>query len=892
MFVDADAAVAGDGLPHRRAIGPDRDELELHGARAARQIHLCAPDGEGLGARGEHLPGVGPPVAERGRGADHPHQVPRGRGGVLQLDADAYVAVDHLRRRLLDPELRSAPGQVLLEVCRAEPGLDDRAGLAVLGRGRGHTPPASAGLLPDGDPVGGRLCGRGVDDDDDVGASLAPPPPSIDAAARRVLVQPLEADLLIIAPVQGGQVSVHAQQAGHPRLQALPLRICLRALQVERRRVRPRTCGDLCTHEEQRPSWHADDVGEQHPQMGEPGCRVGLPSSCHLFQPPLAVRVVVRQGEHPPLVEGVRQVPRELLPPERLRPRSVGERGAQKAERVVGEAHVPLEVEAQVQGVHLATLRALDGWPGGDPLEIRALLGEEQHARAALPHSRAQVAEEPDAFLVHDAPACEDGVAVVLPTEASVHHGRHRVQPEAVDVELVDPVLGRPEEVGSHLRLAVIEAGGAPSRQLAQLALVLELGGAAVPHQAPGVLGKVGAHEIHEHSDAMPVKDVDQVAEVVRRAQAAVHGVEARGALVPPGLVRRVLRQREELHRGEAHLRDVLGQGLGEGAIAPRLGGRHGGPAAQVHLVDRQRLRCPAILAEGAGAVRQPLGVGPAVGAVPVPPGELVALRHLGVVAPVSGMHELEAERVRLDGRLPLLRHDVVAVLLSAEVERGDEHLPHAEAVARAHRVRPAIPEVEVPHDAHRTGVGSPDSEARAPQAGAEIPQLHVVRAEERRRRHLALRRSCGPSGERCLREQRSSEAVWVCERGGAALAVLHLQLVAPAWQVFNQAVRRPRDLESRLIEPAAVRGAVRRARHRHLRWRVLLGVGASRRQENARLAFDEDLGGPAHPAAKHDHAVDDLRPQDLERIRVLPADEQPHVLCRRQLGRGELCGA
>mmetsp|Transcript_28912 Transcript_28912/g.83851 ORF Transcript_28912/g.83851 Transcript_28912/m.83851 type:complete len:246 (+) Transcript_28912:1218-1955(+) len=225
--------------------------------------------------------------------------------------------------------------------------------------------------------------------------------------------------------------------------------------------------------------------------------------------------------------------------------------------------------------------------PRGDPLEVRGLLSGDQDAGAPGAEACREGAEEVHAVLVDRSAAGQDRVAVLFPPKAPVDHRSHGVEPQPIDMEAVDPMLRSAEEVRANLGLAIVEARGAPTWQLAQVAVVLELRRPAVAHQAPGVLGEVGPDEVHENRDVMPVQGVYQVAEVVRRPQAAVHGVKACSALVAPRLLTRILRQRQELDGAESHLLDMLGQGLGQFSVPQRLAvGHRRGPTGEVHFVD------------------------------------------------------------------------------------------------------------------------------------------------------------------------------------------------------------------------------------------------------------------------------------------------------------------
>ena len=99
---------------------------------------------------------------------------------------------------------------------------------------------------------------------------------------------------------------------------------------------------------------------------------------------------------------------------------------------------------------------------------------------------------------------------------------------------------------------------------------------------------EVGRHPVEDDPDAALVEGVHEVHQVLGRALAAGGG-EVPEALVAPRAVEGVLHHRQELHVGEAHLLDVVGERGGQlpvGQEAPGLPGV-AAPGAEVHLVGR-----------------------------------------------------------------------------------------------------------------------------------------------------------------------------------------------------------------------------------------------------------------------------------------------------------------
>ncbi len=72
-----------------------------------------------------------------------------------------------------------------------------------------------------------------------------------------------------------------------------------------------------------------------------------------------------------------------------------------------------------------------------------------------------------------------------------------------------------------------------------------------------------------------------------------------------------------------------------------------------------------------------------------------------------------KSERVRLQNETFVRRHHLELVARTG-VGTRDEQLPHPRVTQRPHRVQTAVPEVPVPHDADRFGIGRPHGESRA----------------------------------------------------------------------------------------------------------------------------------------------------------------------------------
>ena len=250
----------------------------------------------------------------------------------------------------------------------------------------------------------------------------------------------------------------------------------------------------------------------------------------------------------------------------------------QVAERVVHPAHVPFEAEAepaQVRGT-------------GDARPGRRLLGDRHRAGDPPVDGRVHLLQERDRLQVLP-PAVDVGLPAALRAGVvEVEHRGHGVDPQAVDVELLEPEQRVRDQEVADLAPAEVEDVGAPVELLAAARVrVLVERRAVEAGQREGVLGEVRRDPVDEHADAGGVQGVDEVPELVGVAEAGGRGV-VRGHLVTPRPAERVLGHRQELHVGEAVLADVVDELLGELAV-----GQPDSPRPEVDLVDRHRRLVP-----------------------------------------------------------------------------------------------------------------------------------------------------------------------------------------------------------------------------------------------------------------------------------------------------------
>ena len=372
-------------------------------------------------------------------------------------------------------------------------------------------------------------------------------------------------------------------------------------------------------------------------------------------------------------------------------------------------AHVPLEAEAEAAGAG----RRGDARVGG------RLLGDHHDAGVVLIRGGVRLLEEVDGLEVL-APAVDVRVPLAgLAAVVEVEHRGDGVHAQRVDVVLVHPEAGVGHEEVAHLAPAEVEHVGAPVGVLAAGRIrILVQRRAVEAAEGERVLREVRGHPVHDHADAGLMELVDQILELVGRAEAGVHGVVA-GDLVAPRPGERVLRERHELDVRESHGLDVRHELVGELVVV----GHVLAPAAGVHFID----------AHGAG----------------VRVGGAAVVHPLAVVPVVGGFHDDRAggrrDLVGAFHRVGLHRPVVVGVenlvlVDLAGLHAGDEDLPHARGADLAHGVAAAVPGVEVADHAHGVGIGRPHGERGADHllAGRAVGAAHrIVIAQHMRAKSL-----------------------------------------------------------------------------------------------------------------------------------------------------------
>ncbi len=319
-----------------------------------------------------------------------------------------------------------------------------------------------------------------------------------------------------------------------------------------------------------------------------------------------------------------------------------------------------------------------------------------------------QPAQEGDGLQVLAAPVGVRHPLARLARVVEVQHRGHRVHPQAVGVEDVEPEHRARQQEAADLVAPVVEDEAVPVGvvALAAVGVLVEVRPVEVG-EAVLVCREVRRHPVEDDPDPALVEGVHQVHQVLGRALAAGGG-EVPEALVAPRPVEGVLHHRQELDVGEAHLLDVVGERGCQLAVREEAGGLGGvaAPGAEVHLVGRARggerlARAP---------FAHPLAVAPRV--VEVPDDGAGAGRGLVAVGEGVGLVDL----------VPVEAGDHVVLVHGPRAQPRHEALEEARLASQAQGMAVGLPLIELAHDRDARRRGRPDREGRpvlaAPRPG------------------------------------------------------------------------------------------------------------------------------------------------------------------------------
>ena len=160
-------------------------------------------------------------------------------------------------------------------------------------------------------------------------------------------------------------------------------------------------------------------------------------------------------------------------------------------------------------------------------------------------------------------------------------------------MKVLEPAAGARDQEAAHLVAVVVEDQRAPVAMLRLARIRVFVHGAAIEAgEGVRVAREMGRDPIEHHADARLVAAIDELSQAVGIAMPA-GGREIAGGLVSPGIIERMLADRQQLDVREAETLHIWNQALGKLRIAQELPVSPALPGAEVHFVDRHRRMQP-----------------------------------------------------------------------------------------------------------------------------------------------------------------------------------------------------------------------------------------------------------------------------------------------------------
>ena len=353
-------------------------------------------------------------------------------------------------------------------------------------------------------------------------------------------------------------------------------------------------------------------------------------------------------------------------------------------EGVVHPAEVPFEPEAEAARRRRAR----------DTGKIGGLLRHRHCPRRLLAQHPVGIAQELDRFEIFPAAVLVGHPLTLLAAVVAVDHRRHRIHPQRIDAEALDPVQRVTHQEVTDFTAAVVIDQRVPVLVIAFARVAVFIQRGAVKQRQGEVIGReVARHPVEDHVQARGVRGVEEVAEIFPGTKATGRRVQP-GGLIAPAAVERMFVNRQQLEMGEAHPLHVGHQPIGQFAVAqPEMVIGMTTPGAEVDFINRNR--CIKLV------------------------GLLTGRRLLNFLRQAADQRggfrahlRFKSIRVGFHPQVPVGVNQLELIQL-AVVRAGNKQLPDARLFAQAHRVATAIPVVELTDHRHPTGVRRPDGKAR-----------------------------------------------------------------------------------------------------------------------------------------------------------------------------------
>ena len=245
-------------------------------------------------------------------------------------------------------------------------------------------------------------------------------------------------------------------------------------------------------------------------------------------------------------------------------------------QHVVHPAHVPFIIEAQAALVR----RSGDHGPGGGFFRDHQGLGN------IFKYRSIELAQKIHGFQVFPAAVLVGLPLSLLFPVIQIQHVGHGINPQPVQMELLQPEAGTGNQEALHFRAAVIKIHGIPVFVFRQhdISGFIQRFPVKMP-QAVGILAEMSRHPVQDHADFVFVQRVHQVHEIFR-ASVTAGSSEIPCGLVAPGTVVRIFAQGHQFHMSIAHLFYILRQRFRNVPVGHHLTFRVPFPGTQMDLVD------------------------------------------------------------------------------------------------------------------------------------------------------------------------------------------------------------------------------------------------------------------------------------------------------------------
>ena len=395
--------------------------------------------------------------------------------------------------------------------------------------------------------------------------------------------------------------------------------------------------------------------------------------------------LVMGQRQYEILAESIHHGEGNLV----MMPLSVDRIKAEIAKGIIHPAHVPLVVEAHAAHVD----RLGDVRPGG------GLLGNHQCLRILPEYGLIQLVEEINSLQIAVAAVLVGLPLALLPAIVQIQHICHRIDAQPVNMVLIHPENRIGNQEALYLGAAIIKVGSTPACIICTLRIVglIQVASIKVP-KARIVLAEVTRYPVHDYADACLMGLVNEIAQVIRCAEAAGSGIIA-GSLIAPGTFIWMLAERHELDMGVVHFLGVVHQLLRHIPIGKLIALRSAAPGTQMHLVGQHRLA----IGLGALLLLLPLSILPLIVVHVIDTGGSCR-SHLCIVAIRVSLHDV---------RSAMLRHDGILVHIPL-LDTRNEDFPDLAIVNPGHLVDTGVPVIELTDYADLLGIWCPNREAHA----------------------------------------------------------------------------------------------------------------------------------------------------------------------------------